>query len=86
VLHGIAEAAAEKGETASGDERVIGEFFAACTDTASIDAAGAKPIEDTMRRIAAITTLAGVQREIAWLARRGISVPVRLFPLAGYCP
>ena len=47
-------AAADK--TASGDRRRVGDFYSSCMDTASIDAAGTKPVQPLLTRIAAIKT------------------------------
>jgi len=47
-------AAADK--TASGDRRRVGDFYSSCMDTAAIDAAGTKPVQPLLTRIAAIKT------------------------------
>jgi endothelin-converting enzyme/putative endopeptidase len=47
-------AAADK--TATGDRRRVGDFYSSCMDTASIDAAGSKPVQPLLARIAAIKT------------------------------
>jgi predicted metalloendopeptidase len=47
-------AAADK--TASGDRRRVGDFYSSCMDTASIDAAGTKPVQPLLARITAIKT------------------------------
>jgi endothelin-converting enzyme/putative endopeptidase len=47
-------AAADK--TASGDRRRVGDFYSSCMDTASIDAAGTKPVQPLLSRIAVIKT------------------------------
>jgi predicted metalloendopeptidase len=47
-------AAADK--TASGDRRRVGDFYSSCMDTGSIDAAGTKPVQPLLTRIAAIKT------------------------------
>jgi endothelin-converting enzyme/putative endopeptidase len=47
-------AAADK--TAVGDRRRVGDFYSSCMDTASIDAAGTKPVQPLLSRIAAIKT------------------------------
>ncbi len=47
-------AAADK--TATGDRRRVGDFYSSCMDTASIDAAGAKPVQPLLSRIAGIKT------------------------------
>jgi len=39
---------------ATGDRRKVGDYYTSCMDTASIDAAGAKPIQPYLARIAAI--------------------------------
>jgi|HubBroStandDraft_1064217.scaffolds.fasta_scaffold25257_2 putative endopeptidase len=39
---------------ATGDRRKVGDYYASCMDTGAIDAAGAKPIEPLLGRIAAI--------------------------------
>jgi putative endopeptidase len=39
---------------ATGDRRKVGDYYASCMDTASVDAAGAKPIQPVLARIAAI--------------------------------
>src|SRR6185295_1893684 len=41
---------------ADGDRRRVGDFYASCMDTASIEAAGTKPIEPLLARITAIKT------------------------------
>ena len=50
----LEDVAADK--TAMGDRRRVGDFYASCMDTASIEAAGAAPIEPLFGRIAAIRT------------------------------
>ena len=49
------------------DLRFLGDFNAACMDTAAIDALGARPLERILKRIQAITDRAGLVREIARL-------------------
>ena len=39
-----------------GDQKRLGDFYSACMNTAAIEAAGAKPIEPILNRIAAIGT------------------------------
>src|SRR6185436_2586879 len=42
--------------TGDSDTRRIGNFYASCLDTAAIDAAGAKPVDLQLKRLAAIQT------------------------------
>jgi putative endopeptidase len=46
--------AAAADPNAVGDRRKVGDYYASCMDTASVDAAGAKPIQPFLGRIAAI--------------------------------
>lgn len=71
----ILEAAAVS--KAGGDERKIGDFYSACMDTKSIDAAGAKPLEPAFRRIAAIQTRQDLARELAAMEELGEG-PIRI--------
>src|SRR5450432_3483849 len=40
----------------AGDQKRLGDFYSACMNTAAIDAAGTKPIQPLLTRIAAVTT------------------------------
>ncbi|MBV8515066.1 MAG: M13 family metallopeptidase [Acidobacteria bacterium] len=55
----------------------IGDFYASCMDTSAIDAAGVKPIESEMARIAAVKDLASLQLETARLQAEGIGAMFR---------
>ncbi len=70
--------ASEKADAATGsNQRKIGDFYASCMDTAAIDAAGAKPIEGELQRIALVKNAAELQAETARLQERGIGVMFR---------
>ena len=57
-LRVILESAAASGNARAGsNEKKIGDFYSACIDTAAIDAAGIKPIEEQLKRIAAIASI-----------------------------
>jgi predicted metalloendopeptidase len=72
VLRQILEAAAQNKNAAPGSiEQKIGDFYAACMDTNQIEAAGVKPIEPELDRIAAITNIAQLQDEVAHLQSLG---------------
>src|ERR1700676_394080 len=45
------------------NEQKIGDFYASCMDTAAIDAAGTKPLEPELARIAEIKSVADLQVE-----------------------
>jgi len=71
-LRGVLEkAAANKSAAAGSDERKIGDFWASCMDEAAIEAAGAKPIQAELDRIAKIATPADLQGEITRLQLLG---------------
>jgi putative endopeptidase len=55
----------------------IGDFYASCMDTSAIDAAGVKPIEAELTRIAAVNDIAMLQAEIARLQDQGVGAMFR---------
>ncbi len=68
VLHGILEAAAANTNAAPGsNEQKIGTFYKSCMDRATIDAAGATPLDDAFARIAAVEKRSDLPAEIARL-------------------
>ena len=62
-LRNILEDAAKAKATPGSNEQKIGDFYAGCMDTTAIDAAGTKPLEPELARIANITKIAGLQAE-----------------------
>src|SRR5467141_3924995 len=54
ALRQILETAEKTNATAGSNERKVSDFYASCMDTAAIDAAGTKPIDATLKRIAEI--------------------------------
>ena len=54
-------------------ERQVGDFYASCMDTATIDAAGLKPISQDLERIAAATSKDDLLRVMGALRRDGTS-------------
>jgi len=65
---------------AAGNEKVVGNFYASCMNTAAIDALGAKPIEPELQRIGAIQTRAQLNAALVSLERDGNITPV---PIGG---
>src|SRR6476620_8899910 len=53
VVRNIADSLAQQSSKADTNARKIGDFYSACMNTAAIDAAGAKPLEAGLKRIAA---------------------------------
>jgi putative endopeptidase len=70
-LRGVLEKAAASPAATGTDERKIGDFWASCMDEAAIEAAGAKPIQPELDRIAKIATPADLQAEITRLQLLG---------------
>ncbi len=56
-------------------EKIVGDFYGSGMDEAAIDAAGIKPLQPDLARIAAIKDGPSLQAEIARLHRRVIRVP-----------
>lgn len=73
-LRTILESAAASSAPAGSNDRKIGDFYTSCMDTAAIDAAGLKPIQPELNRIAAIRARADVARAIAALHTAGLQV------------
>jgi putative endopeptidase len=68
----------ENAKAASGSNgQKIGDFYASCMDTSAIDAAGVKPIEGELARIAAVTDIATLQAETARLQEQGVGAMFR---------
>src|SRR5437879_9737778 len=74
VLRQILEAAAVSTSAAGSIEQKIGDFYAACMNTDVIEAAGIKPIEPELERIAAISNFTQLQDEAAHLQSQGTRV------------
>ncbi len=73
ILDDAVNAKARTGE----NEQKIGDFYASCMDTTAIEAAGTKPLEPEMARIAEIKTVANLQGETERLQTRGVSALFR---------
>jgi len=69
---------AEKSDAKSGtNEQKIGDFYVSCMDTSAIDAAGTKPLEPELVRIALIKNQSDLLTEAARLQRLGTGVLFR---------
>jgi putative endopeptidase len=73
ALRRILERLSKSQASAGSDERKLGDFYASCMDEASIEAQGAKPLAEELRRIAAITALPELEAEIARLQTFGVN-------------
>ncbi|HPT26666.1 MAG TPA: M13 family metallopeptidase N-terminal domain-containing protein [Bryobacteraceae bacterium] len=73
------EAATNRKTTASADQKRIGDFYASCMDTASIDALGAKPVEPLLARVKALKTSAEVRALLVELQRENPIAPFGFF-------
>ena len=70
--------AAEKSDAPSGsNQRKVGDFYASCMDTATIEAAGTKPIEATLQHIAETKDARELQTLAARLQQQGVAVMFR---------
>ena len=69
-LKTILEAAAAT-QTGDADTRRIGDFYASCLDTAAIDAAGAKPLDPQLKRLAAVQTRPDLAAVLLSLEKEG---------------
>jgi putative endopeptidase len=74
-LHGILEGLAARTDLAPGsDERKLADYWTSCMNEKAVEAAGATPIRPELARIAAISTPAQLQSEVARLHVDGVHV------------
>jgi putative endopeptidase len=73
-LRQILEAAAKANASAGSNEQKIGDFYASCMDTTAVEAAGTKPIEPELLRIAQMKGGVDLQAETAQLQKSGYGV------------
>jgi putative endopeptidase len=79
VLHqALEEAARSSNASTSANTRKVGIFYATCMDSSAIEAAGVRPLQPQLDRIAAIRTPADLQRELARLQLTGVSAMMRI--------
>src|SRR4029077_19131931 len=78
-LRQILEDAAKTKAAPGSNEQKIGDYYAGCMDTAAIDAAGTKPIEPELARIAEDKSIDGLQTQADRLTSKGGGVLFR-FP------
>ncbi|MES2697057.1 MAG: M13 family metallopeptidase [Verrucomicrobiota bacterium] len=64
-IRGLLEEAAAKPAPEGSNRRKVGDFFASAMDTAAIEAAGLKPLERDLARIAAIKSAEDIIRHVA---------------------
>jgi putative endopeptidase len=76
TLHSILEDSA-KNTKATGNAKLIGDYYASCMDEAAIEKAGAHPLDPIFARIDKIKTADDLKREIADLHRDGFPAVFR---------
>jgi len=79
ALKGILEAAAARTPKPGSVEQKVGDFFKSAMDTAAVDAAGLKPVEAELARVAAIASRAELAPSLAALHDRGVDGFFRVF-------
>jgi putative endopeptidase len=72
-LRGILEDAAKAGAPQGSNEQKIGDYYASCMDESGIEAAGLKPLDEELERIAAIKDTAGLRDEVFHLQGYGVN-------------
>jgi len=79
ALKGILEAEAARTAKPGSVEQKVGDFFKSAMDTAAVDAAGLKPVEADLARVAAIASKPELARSLATLHDHGIDGFFRVF-------
>ncbi|MFL6207619.1 MAG: M13 family metallopeptidase [Pyrinomonadaceae bacterium] len=78
VLHEVLEAAAKNTNAPKGsNEQKVGDYYVSCMAEDQIDAAGLKPLQPELARIAALKNAKGLQAEIAHLHAIGFNTLFR---------
>jgi putative endopeptidase len=77
ALRQILEASEKADVPAGSNEKKIGDYYAACMDTAAIDAAGTKPIDPQLQRISQVKNIADLQATTARFQQQGFPVLFR---------
>jgi putative endopeptidase len=77
-LRAILEEAAKANAPQGSNEQKIGDYYASCMDESGIEAAGLKPLDEELDRIAAIKDAAGLRDEVLHLQGYGVNAPFRL--------
>ncbi len=72
------EVSAHTGQPAGSSAQLTGDFYAACTDTSAIDAAGLRPLEPLLTQIDSIHDTASLQVAIAALQAVNLPVPFHI--------
>lgn len=72
ALRAILETAAARSHEPGSVEQKVGDFFASAMDTATIDAAGTKPVATDLAQIAAIDNLTDLAHALAVLHNQGV--------------
>jgi len=80
ILYEILESAAKQTHAPKGSAlQMVGDFYATAMDSNRAESEGAKPLDDEMRRVAAVKSPDDLQDEIARLQTQGIRAPFALF-------
>jgi putative endopeptidase len=69
----------QPGRATGSAAQLTGDFYAACTNTKAIDAAGLTPLKPYLAKIESIRTSSELQREIRDLNATGMSVPFNFY-------
>jgi putative endopeptidase len=77
ISHDILEKAAKQ-KNATGDMKLIGDYYASCMNEAAIDKAGAHPLDPIFADINNIKSVGDLKREIASLHKQGFPAVFRL--------
>ncbi len=73
------EVSAHPGQPAGSSAQLTGDFYAACTDTKTVDAAGMHPLDPLLAQIDAIHDRASLQAAVATLQDVGVTAPFAFY-------
>ncbi len=80
ALHELMENAARQSDAPKGSPtQMVGDFYASAMDEERVERDGAKPLDDEMKRIAAIASATDLQDAMAHFQTMGMHVPFALY-------
>ena len=77
ILRQVVEEAAKKKAKQGSDTQKVADFYAAGMDEKAIEAAGVKPLDDELARVAGVKDAQGLQDEVAHLHMIGVTAMFR---------
>ncbi len=80
LLEILQVAAANRAAKPGSPDRIVGDYWNACMDSAGAEAAGTKPIEPLLAQLDGLKGAADLARSLGWMHAHGVRAAFGLFP------